>query len=45
MFCFWCGQIVQMSSGDILTYWRILPAFFSALAILEREDPVSGPVF
>jgi hypothetical protein len=45
MFCFWCGQTVQMLSGDILTYWRLLPAFFAVLAIGSRdEDPVSGPV-
>lgn len=45
MFCFWCGQAVQMLSGDILTYWRLLPAFFAVLAIGSRdEDPVSGPV-
>ncbi len=45
MFCFWCGQTVQMASGDILTYWRLLPAFFGVLAVgLRAEDPVPGPV-
>lgn len=45
MFCFWCGETVQMASGDILTYWRILPAFFAVLAIGARdEDPLPGPV-
>jgi O-antigen ligase len=37
MFCFWCGLVVQMWSGDLLTYWRVLPAFFAALAIAVRE--------
>ena len=37
MFCFWCGQMVQMMSGDILTYWRLLPLYFSALALADRE--------
>lgn len=42
MFCFWAGLSVQMLSGDVLTYWRILPAFFAALAIGARsEDPLS----
>ncbi len=30
--CFWTGQIVQMLSGDLLTYWRVLPLYFWALA-------------
>lgn len=38
MFCFWCGEAVQMASGDILTYWRILPAFFAVLAIGARDE-------
>lgn len=42
MFCFWCGQIVQMMTGDVLTYWRILPAFFAVLGVGVRgEDPLS----
>jgi O-antigen ligase len=32
MFCFWMGQIVQMFSADILTYWRVLPIYFWVLA-------------
>ena len=41
MFCVWCGQTVQMASGDTLTYWRLLPAFFAVLALGVRdEDPV-----
>lgn len=34
---FWCGLIVQMLSGDTLTYWRVLPWFFALLAVGARE--------
>jgi O-antigen ligase len=37
IFCFWCGQMVQMMSGDLITYWRVLPAYFCTLAIAARE--------
>jgi len=36
MFCFWCGQMVQMLSGDLLTYWRVLPVYFCVLAVAVR---------
>ncbi len=32
MFCFWVGQMFQMLSGDLLTYWRVLPVYFWTLA-------------
>jgi O-antigen ligase len=38
MFAFWCGEIVQMATGDVLTYWRLLPSFFIVLAIAARND-------
>ena len=41
MFCFWCGEMVQMLSGDLITYWRVLPVYFWVLgtaARLNRED-------
>jgi hypothetical protein len=42
MFAFWCGELVQMASGDVLTYWRILPVFFAVLAAGARDEhPVS----
>jgi O-antigen ligase len=47
IFCFWAGETVQMLSGDLLTYWRVLPLYFWALAIAARgyhEDPDRGPV-
>jgi hypothetical protein len=36
MLCFWCGEIVQMASGDLLTYWRVLPVYFFVLALAVR---------
>lgn len=32
LFCFWIGESLQMLSGDILTYWRVLPLYFWVLA-------------
>ena len=36
MLCFWTGQVVQMASGDLLTYWRVLPVYFFVLARAVR---------
>ena len=36
MLCFWCGQIVQMLSVDLLTFWRVLPLYFWVLALAVR---------
>jgi len=36
MLCFWAGEVVQMASGDILTYWRVLPIYLWVLAIAVR---------
>jgi hypothetical protein len=36
MLCFWSGEIVQMASGDLLTYWRVLPVYFFVLALAVR---------
>jgi O-antigen ligase len=36
VFCFWVGQTVQMMSGDLLTYWRVLPVYFWALGMAAR---------
>jgi O-antigen ligase len=44
MFCFWMGEMFQMMSGDLFTYWRVLPFYFWALAAAVRatdEHPVS----
>lgn len=37
IFCFWIGQMVQMLSGDLITYWRVLPVYFWVLGIAARE--------
>jgi O-antigen ligase len=37
MLCFWAGEIVQMASGDLLTYWRVLPVYFFVLAMAVRS--------
>ena len=34
--CFWAGQTVQMLSGDLLTYWRVLPVYLWVLALAVR---------
>jgi len=36
MLCFWAGQTVQMLSGDLLTYWRVLPVYLWVLALAVR---------
>jgi len=36
MLCFWSGEIVQMLSGDLLTYWRVLPVYLFVLALAVR---------
>ncbi len=38
MFSFWCGQVVQMATGDTLTYWRLMPAYFAVLAVGTRHE-------
>ena len=38
IFCFWTGEIVQMFSGDLITYWRVLPVYFAVLALALRGD-------
>jgi O-antigen ligase len=44
IFSFWMGQLFQMFSSDVLTYWRVLPVYFWVLALAVRgcdEHPVS----
>jgi len=38
MFAFWAGQMVQMFTGDLLTYWRVLPLYFWVLAMAVRHE-------
>ncbi len=44
IFCFWVGEVVQMFSGDLITYWRVLPLYFTVLALALRNDQASGSV-
>jgi O-antigen ligase len=37
IFCFWIGQLFQMLSGDLFTYWRVLPLYFWVLAMAARR--------
>jgi O-antigen ligase len=37
MLCFWVGEMFQMLTGDVLTFWRVLPVFFWVLAQTVRE--------
>lgn len=36
IFCFWVGQLFQMLSGDLFTYWRVLPLYVWVLAMAAR---------
>ena len=38
IFCFWCGEMVQMLSGDLITFWRVLPLYLWVLGTAERES-------
>lgn len=42
MFSFWMGQMAQMLSGDLLTYWRVLPVYFWVLALAVRRRQEAG---
>ena len=41
-FCFWAGEMVQMTATDALTFWRILPLAFFILAVAERDERVAS---
>jgi hypothetical protein len=30
--------MVQMFSGDLLTYWRVMPLYFWVLALAVRDE-------
>lgn len=38
LFAFWCGELVQMLTGDIFTYWRNLTLFFAMMAAVQTLD-------
>ena len=43
IFCFWCGQMFQMGSVDVLTYWRVLPIYLFVLALAVRNRLETRP--
>ncbi len=42
MFAFWIGEMVQMFTGDIFTYWRNLILFFTVLAMAITPQSEHG---
>jgi O-antigen ligase len=36
--CFWVGELLQMFTGDLLTYWRVLPFYFWVLSCAVRHS-------
>jgi hypothetical protein len=42
MFAFWCGEMVQMMTGDLFTYWRNMVVFFAALALVQEAPEGSA---
>jgi hypothetical protein len=43
LFAFWCGEMVQMLTGDIFTYWRNLTVLFAMIAAVLAIDQVPPP--
>ncbi len=42
-FCFWIGQLFQMLSADLMTYWRVLPLYFAAFGLAIRASGEPRP--
>jgi hypothetical protein len=38
LFCFWLGEMAQMLSGDILTFWRVTPVYLAILGLALRAN-------
>lgn len=36
LFAFWCGEMVQMMTGDIFTYWRNLIVYFLFIGVVQK---------
>lgn len=36
LFAFWCSEMVQLLSGDTLTYWRVTPVYLAILGFTLR---------
>lgn len=44
LFSFWVGQMVQMTTGDLLTYWRVMPVYIWVLGLADRVNRLEYPV-
>jgi O-antigen ligase len=43
IFCFWIGQLVQMLSVDVITFWRVLPLYLGLLGMaVHRANLAAG---
>lgn len=42
LLAFWCGEMVQMLTGDIFTYWRNLTVFFALISATASEAQSSS---
>ena len=42
LFCFWVGQLAQMLSVDVLTFWRVLPLYLGLLGMAAYRANQSG---
>ena len=38
MIAFWCGEMAQLFTGDIFTYWRNLVLFFAVAAAIQQAE-------
>lgn len=41
IFCFWMGQLAQMLSVDVLTFWRVLPIYMALLGMAVHRAGAS----
>lgn len=37
IFCFWIGQLAQMLSVDVMTFWRVLPLYLGLLGMAVHK--------
>ena len=47
LFAFWCGQMIQMTTGDLSTYWRNLIIYLAVISFVQRlarPEPLSQQV-
>jgi O-antigen ligase len=44
LFSFWVGQVLQMMSGDLFTYWRVIPVYFWVTGQADRVNRSEHPL-